>query len=270
MTLPNHKETENLSERQKKFAVTATVTAQNSPAPAVFRLTLAAPAIAAGAVPGQFVMVRLENNSPVTLRRPLGLATADKSTGQIELIYRVMGEGTAALSELKAGEKINVLGSLGQGFAPPAARTLLVGGGMGLSPLLCYAQSFPAQTDILMGGKNAKEMFWSELFSPFVNKTYITTDDGSLGQRGFTVSMLPELIRQNNYDLVLAVGPEVMMRKAAEICREFNVKCQISLERRMACGLGACLSCSFTAVSGARRRVCHDGPVFYAEEVYNV
>ena len=260
---------DNFADEPQKFVVSAPIAAQEKLAGQIFRLTFDAPQIARLARPGQFVMVRAEQNSPVTLRRPLGIATADSATGRISLIYRVMGNGTAILSQLKKDDVINVLGPLGNGFAPSNGQVLLVGGGMGLSPLLFCAARKGLAADVLMGGKNAAEMFWPDLFSPYVKNIHITTDDGSVGEQGFTVSLLPRMLTQKKYDLVIAVGPEVMMRTAAKICREQGVPCQISLERRMACGLGACLSCSFDTTSGTRRKVCHDGPVFWAEEVYD-
>jgi len=247
------------------FCFDSPVVKQDELAPRVFRLTLRAPEIAQTAKPGEFVMLRAAQNSPVTLRRPLGIAAVHASSGDIDLIYRVMGKGTEYLSRLKPGDGVNVLGSLGSGFSLEAERPLLIGGGMGLSPLLFYAQA-SGRAEILMGGKNAGEMFWSKLFEPFAKKIYVTTDDGSVGHKGFTVSLLPDLL-ENKYDLAVVCGPEVMMQTTAKILREAKVPCQISLERRMACGLGACLSCSIDTKSG-RRKVCKDGPVFWAEEVY--
>ena len=147
-------------------------------------------------------------------------------------------------------------------------RPLLVGGGMGLSPLLFCAGVMGEKADVLMGGRCAREMFWETLFRPHVLNTYITTDDGSLGVKGFTVSLLPELLAGGGYDAVIVCGPEIMMQRTARLAKEAGIPCQVSLERRMACGLGACLSCSIDATDGTRKKVCKDGPVFWAEEVF--
>ena len=139
---------------------------------------------------------------------------------------------------------------------------------MGLSPLLFYAKSMGKKADVLMGGKHASEMFWTKLVELYAREIYVTTDDGSMGTKGFAVSLLPELLETKNYDAVMACGPDIMMQKAAELSKAAGVPCQVSLEKRMACGLGACLSCSIDTAGGMRKKVCKDGPVFWAEEVF--
>lgn len=245
----------------------ATIVSQRELAPAVYCLVLAAPAVAKNAVPGQFVQLRILTGA-FTLRRPVGIAAADTERGTITVIYRVVGKGTHALSDLVTGEKVNVLGPLGHGFDVTAKRPLIVGGGMGLSPMLFYASALNGAADVLMGGKTASELFWQELYAGKVANIYCTTDDGSLGTKGFTTTLLPELLAKNDYDLVVVCGPEIMMRGVAKIAREYNVPCEVSLEKRMGCGLGACLSCSIDTTDGKRKKVCKDGPVFRAEEVF--
>jgi len=252
----------------KKVSVTAEVMAQAELAEQVFSLSVQAPAIAQTAQPGQFVQLRLMEPS-FTLRRPVGVAAVDKKRGTCTFIYRQVGRGTAALAELLPGETVGVLGPLGHGFGLGYQHPLLVGGGMGLSPLLAVAAAYAGRADVLMGGKTAGELFWTELFAPHVGQTFITTDDGSLGAKGFTTSLLPELLEapERHYDAVLVCGPEIMMRGVAKIAAAHALPCEVSLEKRMACGLGACLSCSIDTAHG-RRKVCKDGPVFPAEEVF--
>ena len=171
---------------------------------------------------------------------------------------------------MKPGDSIKVLGPLGHGFTTKVQKPLLVGGGMGLSPLLYeaeYLQRHRCNADVLMGGRTEQELFWRQLFKDYVNGIHITTDDGSLGTKGFVTTVLPEMLQNSDYDLVIACGPEIMMKNVAAICRELGIACEVSLERRMGCGLGACLSCSIDTLSG-RRKVCKDGPVFPAEEVF--
>ena len=139
---------------------------------------------------------------------------------------------------------------------------------MGLSPLLYYAAAMRGKADVLMGGKTAEELFWSDLFDDLCGHCFLTTDDGSRGTKGFTTTVLPEILERGDYDVVVTCGPEVMMRGVAKIAREHGIPCEVSLEKRMACGLGACLSCSIDTTDGQRKKVCKDGPVFPAEEVF--
>ena len=139
---------------------------------------------------------------------------------------------------------------------------------MGLSPLLYYAAATQGRGDVLIGGKNAGELFWTGLYENLVHQMFITTDDGSLGTKGFTTTLLPKILEEEtDYDGIVVCGPEIMMRGVAKIAAEHHIPCEVSLEKRMACGLGACLSCSIGTVHG-RRKVCKDGPVFRAEEVF--
>lgn len=251
----------------EKVTETASVIAQQEVAPDVFRMELSSPAITKLAKPGQFVQVRILNGDHI-LRRPLGIAECDRTRGTFSLFYRIVGSGTRDLSLLVHGENVNVLGPLGHGFDVSFQHPLLVGGGMGLSPLLSYAQAKRGACDILMGGKNASELFWQSFYAPYVEKTILTTDDGSLGSHGFTTTVFPDIVKQETYDGVLVCGPEIMMRGIARLAKAAGLPCQVSLEKRMACGLGACLSCSIDTVNGARKKVCKDGPVFWAEEVF--
>ncbi len=250
-----------------KFSLDAEILGQERMAEAVYRMTVHCPEIAEVAQPGNFVQMRLLGGE-IFLRRPFGIADADAGKGTLTFMYRVLGRGTAAFSCLRPGESVNVLGPLGKGFCMDVERPLIVGGGMGLSPLLFYAKSMGKKADVLMGGKHASEMFWTKLFELYAREIYVTTDDGSMGTKGFAVSLLPELLETKNYDAVMACGPDIMMQKAAELSKAAGVPCQVSLEKRMACGLGACLSCSIDTAGGMRKKVCKDGPVFWAEEVF--
>ena len=253
----------------EKFALDGEIMSQTELLAGVWRLEVEAPIIAREAQPGQFVQLQITRGA-FTLRRPVGIAQVNLIKGTVTFIYRAVGKGTQALAELKPGEKINVLGPLGHGFSRQAKRPLLVGGGMGLSPLLFYAEQMQGQADVLMGGRDARELFWQDIYAPHVQQVFCTTDDGSCGTKGFTTTLLPELLQQGKYDLVIACGPEIMMQGIAKIAKEYDVPCQVSLEKRMGCGLGACLSCSLDTTSGQRKKVCKDGPVFWAKEVFDL
>lgn len=231
----------------------------------IYRLEILAQELSEIAKAGQFVQVKLSDE--FTLRRPLGIASS--KNGVVKIFYRILGRGTKYLSTKKSGEKLNILGALGNGFNTNVdGRILLAGGGMGLAPLLSAAEKLPA-VDVLMGGKNAGEVnFWIKEFQPEVGKIFITTDDGSRGSLGFLTSLLPEVLEYENFSAIYTCGPEIMMRGVAKIAAENNLPCYVSFERRMACGLGACLSCSIDTSRG-RKKVCKDGPIFDAEEVFN-
>jgi len=230
----------------------------------IFRLEISAQELSEIARAGQFVQVKISEE--FTLRRPLGIASA--KNGVVKIFYRINGRGTKFLSTKKSGEHLNILGALGNGFnANVDGRILLVGGGMGAAPLLSAAEKLGA-ADVLIGGKNSDEVnFWIKEFQPEVGKIFITTDDGSRGSKGFVTSLLPEVLDYENFSAIYTCGPEIMMRGVAKIAAENNLPCYVSLERRMACGLGACLSCSIDTASG-RKKVCKDGPVFDAAEIF--
>ena len=232
----------------------------------IYQLSVACPEIASCAQPGMFVQLQI-NREMLLLRRPLSIADLDTATGTVTFIYRRIGKGTAAMTSLQPQEKINCLGPLGNGFSLTVKRPLLIGGGLGIAPLLFVANRLAGQADILMGGRCRQEMFWPELFRPYARKIFITTDDGSLGTKGFTIDLLPMLLQQEKYDQIIVCGPEIMMRGVAKIAADAHIPCQVSLEKRMACGLGACLSCSCDTRDGRRVKVCKDGPVFWAQEV---
>lgn len=228
----------------------------------IFRMTVDAPELAETSHAGQFVQVKISD--AFTLRRPFGIAST--LNGRVKIFYRVVGHGTEILSSRRTGERLDILGALGNGFTPRDGKILLVGGGMGLAPLLCAAENFSA--DVLMGGRNVGEVnFWQKEFRPHAEEIFVTTDDGSVGKYGFVTDALPEILSRKNYSAVLTCGPEIMMRGVARIAEEKNLPCEVSFEKRMACGLGACLSCSIDTVDG-RKKVCKDGPIFDSRKVF--
>ena len=243
----------------------ARILSHEAPIAGVDILTLAAPLIACAALPGQFVQISVPVDAGF-LRRPLGIAEVSRTEGWIRLIYRQVGRGTEALAGAETGGSVSVLGPIGRGFTTALKHPLLVGGGMGLTPLLFFAAEHP-NVSVLMGGRTKEEVFWEEIYRPHVRECFVTTDDGSYGKKGFVTTLLPELLKDGAYDGVAVCGPPIMMERVAAIAAERGIPCEVSLEKRMACGLGACLSCAVDTKSG-RRKVCKDGPVFPAGEVY--
>ncbi len=231
------------------------------------QIDVKAPEIAQSAVPGQFVNVQVSKRNSPLLRRPFGIASVNKETGIITMIYRILGDGTKILRDVCSGDEISIVGPLGKGFDLKAKKPLIVGGGLGLAPLLSLAEGMEGKkADVLMGGRCEDDMFWTDYFAPISNNVYVTTDDGSMGIKGTVMAVLPKLLAANKYDCVYVCGPEPMMKAVAAECMKQKIKCQVSLEKYMACGLGACLSCSCEGI-GERIKVCTDGPVFWAEEV---
>ena len=245
-----------------KKLINAEIIGNSCVADDIYRLTVKADMTAK---PGQFVQVRLPSNE-FTLRRPFGVASLKDS--RVTMFYRVIGRGTEYLTSLQSGDVINLLGALGKGFKLIDGKVLLVGGGLGLAPLI-FAASELKHVDVLIGGKNAVEAnLWESEFKPLADELFIATDDGSAGIHGFVTELMPKVLSANKYKTILTCGPEIMMRRVAALARESNIPCQVSLEKRMGCGLGACLSCSIDTING-RRKICKDGPVFNAEEVFD-
>ena len=235
----------------KKLVVTGTILLNKAVNENVKHMVIKAPEIANLAEPGQFVHVKTLHSENF-LRRPFSIADVDKNEGTITLIYRIVGKGTAEYSRLKEG------------------RPLLVGGGVGIAPLIYLSRLLKDQKPILLiGGKNKDEVFWEEYLKEYADKIYITTDDGSVGFKGFTIQLMPEILKENNIDAIYTCGPNIMMEGVAKLAYEHDIDCQVSLEKRMACGIGVCLGCTFEGkLTKKRRKVCTEGPVFEAKEVF--
>ena len=252
-----------------KLAIDTKIVEHNHISDNVKELVLSAPQIVEQAKPGQFIHLKITDGNDPLLRRPISIASVDLDKGLLTLIYRIAGKGTKKLATLKQGDIVNCLGPLGNGFDLNCQKPLLVGGGIGMAPLIFLAQRLvPCNIDILMGGRTKTEMCWHELFQDIVEEIHVTTDDGSLGTKGFTVDVLPDLLKTGKYDTIYVCGPHIMMEKVSAIAKEYNIPCQVSLEKHMACGIGACLSCTCQTNDGKRKKVCTDGPVFFAEEVF--
>jgi len=252
-----------------KYVADAKVVGQRMLNAVTKQIDLIAPQIAAEAVPGQFVNVQVSRRTAPLLRRPLGVAGVDREHGVITLIYRIIGEATKILADVCSGDVISVVGPLGHGFDRSAKHPLLIGGGTGLAPLLYLAETMAAEgikPDVIMGGRTAEDLFWKDMYLDLVERMGLTTDDGSLGTKGTVMAELPLVLQRIHYDCVYVCGPAPMMKAVSAAVLEKGIKCQVSLEKYMACGLGACLSCSCQGI-GKRIKVCQDGPVFWAEEV---
>ena len=215
--------------------------------------------------PGQFVQILVPSK---TLRRPISVCDVDKDT--IRLVFEIRGEGTQILSETKVGEFINIIAPLGKGFdIDPDKKTIFIGGGIGVPPMLYSAKQCGKNATVINGFRNQKAVILEEDFKSFAGNVIITTDDGSYGIHGFVTQPLQEYIK--NADMACACGPMPMLKVIAEICKEHNKPCQVSLEERMGCGIGACLVCACKTLDKdgniEHSHVCKKGPVYNAEEV---
>jgi len=251
--------------------------------PAYFRMRILTPGFAAAARAGQFVMLRPELALPTMLRRPFGIFRVGCLPAEceglppreyMEILYKVVGEGTRILSELHQGDRVELLGPLGNGFdlGAPAKEKLLVGGGIGLVPLFMLGEALLAQGSrvrLLMGGRTRDDILALTEFERSGVETYVSTDDGSLGEAGLVTKVLERKLRKYPDAEVFACGPLPMLRAVADLCASLQASLQVSLEAHMACGVGACLGCVVKGVghSEATPRylcTCKAGPVFDA------
>lgn len=225
----------------------------------IYRLTLEIDNLSDDIIPGQFFMLKTLDNS-FLLPRPISVN--DTGVNTLTFVYRVQGSGTKRISGLVAKEEIQATGPLGNGFNLDLLKNkvAIIGGGLGVAPLLYLAKKLNKNADVYLGYKD--EVFLTDEFRKYVNKLVVVTEDGSIGLKGFVT----DHIDYNNYDVIVTCGPEIMMSKIVKRCSELNKKCYVSLERRMACGLGACLGCTVETIHG-NKRACKDGPIFLGEEI---
>jgi dihydroorotate dehydrogenase electron transfer subunit len=237
--------------------------------PGFIRLTLLAPAIVQKASPGQFVMLYLPPNRQQQLPRPLSIFKVDRKRGELTLFFQVKGEGTGILADLKTGSTIKLLGPLGTGFPALPGNLLLVAGGMGIAPLVYLAATASKPCAIIYAACTAAQLVCpaADLEIPGVT-LFEATEDGSRGDKGTAIDLLSRLLNADpdRYRAIFSCGPRPMLKAVAELGRLTGLPTWISLEERMACGIGACLGCAVATTDGYKR-VCHDGPVFSAEVV---
>lgn len=209
--------------------------------------------------PGQFCMLRAWEYEPL-LSRPISIHNIDDS---ITFLYQTLGQGTKLLAKLKSGDEVKLLGPLGNGFPLEtiSGKVALVTGGMGIAPMNFVCKMLNAkQVDLYCGFKD--EAYGARNIQNIVSNVYIATESGKDGYKGFVT----EIFKAEKYDVVLCCGPEVMMKKIATLCRQKRIPIYVSMEKHMACGVGACLGCSCKTING-NKRACVDGPVFLGSEV---
>lgn len=244
------------------------VTEKRTLAGGVFSVTVRAHDPSHEAHVGQFANISADG---FTLRRPISICEINKEAGTLRFVFEVRGKGTEAISRVNVGETLDILGPLGNGFRiPEGKRVIAVGGGIGVPPLLGIARSIGGLCTAILGFRSYDRIILADEFRVHGADTLICTDDGSVGFHGVVTSQLERELAKDDVGAVCACGPEPMIRAVAKLCLEKDVPCQISLEQRMGCGVGACVVCScLTVKNGAEwySRVCKDGPVFDAKEV---
>lgn len=253
--------------------------------PGYYRMQILAPGYDATAQAGQFVMFRVQRSLPPLLRRPFGIfrtgflaADCDDMPPKefIEIVYKVVGLGTEIMQELHQGDKVELLGPLGRGFdlGDPDEEKILVGGGIGLVPLYLLAEKIEnkSKTRLLMGGRTRDDIITVTEFERLGVETYVSTEDGSLGEEGLVTQVLERKLEKYPNATVYACGPMPMLDAVQQICKRHDVALQVSLEALMACGVGACLGCVVKGVAHSDENpqylcTCKVGPVFDAKQL---
>lgn len=239
----------------------------------IYRFTIASEYVAENAKAGQFVNIRCSDGVSALLRRPISICRVDKKQKSFDIIFQVKGNGTDLLSREKAGEEIDVIAPLGTGFdlSDKFKNILVVGGGIGVFPLLGLLEESGAQNKTaVLGFRNEDFVVLENEFENAADKLIITTDDGSYARKGFVTEYTEKAILESKLDMIYACGPTPMLKAIKELSDKYGVACQVSMEQRMGCGIGACLVCACKTKYGDEweySHVCSDGPVFNAENV---
>lgn len=254
-----------------KVKMTSTILQQDCIGTDIYSLWLDAPEIASQAKPGQFISV-YSNDSGRVLPRPISICEIDREKGALRIVYRIAGKGTAEFSAMKPGETLEILGPLGNGFPMEiikGKRVFMMGGGIGVPPMVQTAKEAEAEVTVIAGYRNSEIFLKEELEA---NGTLvIATEDGSVGTKGNVM----DAIRENHLeaDVIFACGPTPMLRAIKTYAEEKGILCYISMEEKMACGVGACLACVCKSREVDHhshvhnKRICKDGPVFLSTEV---
>lgn len=253
-----------------KYKETAIITEQMEIATDIYSMWLQTGEIAREAVPGQFLSLYSKDESRM-LPRPISICQVDKNIGRVRLVYRIAGKGTAEFAHYESGDTLEIVGPLGNGF--PLEReykkVFLIGGGIGIPPMVELSRQLSGKKLIVAGYRNSELFLKEELEES--GTVYIATEDGSIGTKGNVL----DAIRENNLnaEAIFACGPTPMLRALKSYAMEQGIDCYLSLEERMACGVGACLACVCRSMDVdfhthvKNKRICKDGPVFAAEEI---
>lgn len=228
-------------------------------------LKLYCPNIAKEAKAGQFVEVYPDNGVNL-LSRPISICEIDKNEGTLRLVFQIVGKGTKLFSQLKPNDEIRLLGPCGNGYTLGEGKAILVGGGIGVPPLLETCKQLKGEKIVVLGFRSGS--FLVDEFEKLGAKVYVATDDGSVGFKGNVVDLLKA--EKITGDMIYSCGPKIMLKFLSMYAADNNISCQVSMEERMACGIGACVGCVVQIKDGdswTYKKVCKDGPVFDSKEV---
>jgi len=251
--------------RQGKYPIIA----RRTLAKGIFDIEIYCPEIAAEAKAGQFVQAAAEG---FFLRRPISICDINKENGSIRLVFEVRGKGTDKLSELNRGSLIDIIAPLGNGFKvlEKGKKCVCIGGGIGTPPMLGIAKEYGENATVISGFRNMAAVILQEDLRSCGAHTILCTDDGSAGRKGFVTDALTQILANEKPDIIYACGPMIMLKNITKMAADSGIFCQVSLEQRMACGVGACLVCVCRTVKDGEdfnSHVCKDGPVFDSREV---
>lgn len=254
---------------KKKFILDLKVTEVSKPHPRYVLIKLTDPdAQLPEMLPGQFAQLRIDGSKTTFLRRPISIHYVDSTSNEIWFLVQIVGDGTRALAELKVGDVLNVVLPLGNGFTLPKSKeekVLLVGGGVGCAPLLYMGKVMAengCRPTFLIGARTKSDLLQLDLFEQY-GDVFVTTEDGSFGEKGF-VTQHSLLQKEERFQRISTCGPKPMMMAVARYAKSEAIACEVSLENKMACGVGACLCCVEDTQEG-HKCVCTDGPVFPIE-----
>ena len=243
-------------------------------APLVYRIGIESEFISRGAKPGQFVAVKCGEETGLVLRRPLSICLADKSNGIFDIAFMLRGKGTAILSQKRPGDVLDLIGPLGTSFDTSGTygKIAVVGGGIGIFPLLFLLNEIKAsEKAAFLGFRDKNGIIFEKHFRDASDRLLISTEDGSAGFKGLVTDLLEKDMQTGNaYDIIYACGPVPMLKKIKDFAENNGAKCQVSLEQRMGCGIGACRGCACkvkTSGGWEYGRVCKDGPVFWSGDI---
>ncbi|MGL5973404.1 MAG: dihydroorotate dehydrogenase electron transfer subunit [Oscillospiraceae bacterium] len=236
----------------------------------IFTIFIKSEGIAKDAFPGQFLHIKIDNH---ILRRPISLSYVDKISGILRFDFLVVGDGTRKLAETKKGDFLDVIGPIGKGFTflDKSKKVVLVGGSLGVAPLLPLANYYKNNSFSVLGFRNDKQICLVNDFKLEKSNVIVTTDDGSFGIKGNVIDSLENILKNNHIDMVYTCGPYNMMKSVFKTAKNHNVNCEVSLEEKMGCGIGACLVCASKIRKNDNLNmlhICKDGPVFKGEEAF--
>lgn len=262
---------------EKLYQFDARIVSSEQVSDETFKLVFAGKDISESARPGQFVMIKIDEERTF-LRRPFSICEVDKN--KFSVVFKVVGTGTKILAQKRPNEILNIIGPCGNGY--PAilfpASVIFLAGGVGVASLLFLAQklkNLSGSSFAFIGAKTEKEVLLKDNFEKLGYRVIVSTEDGSFGSKGLISDVFYSYLKsglQKTKTLVYACGPKPMLKKVAEICQKKNIKCYVSLEEHLACGVGACMGCvvkvrDLQTGKLKYKRVCKDGPVFSAEEI---